>query len=171
MPYSQIHGDSLPVTLAAPFRGRSANKIHRPRAARVRIPLSAHRRGEAARLLLLPYSQIHGDSLPVTLTISSGGDVEAASLPGERSGKRSPEAAFVNRREQEEMPFGASPLVLFWSLRSGSDHVEPVRSGRAGRASVELHEFVPLASHAELLGIVERVHAVARVDPFDQVIY
>ena len=76
--------------------------------------------------------QIHGDSLPVTLTISSGGDVGAVSLPGERSGKRSPEAAFVNRREQEEMPFGASPLVLFWSLRSGSDHVGPVRSGRAG---------------------------------------
>ena len=77
-------------------------------------------------------SQDRRDSLPVTLTISSGGDVEAVSLPGERSGKRSPEAAFVNRREQEEMPFGASPLVLFWSLRSGSDHVGPVRSGRAG---------------------------------------
>ena len=56
----------------------------------------------------------------------------AVSLPGERSGKRSPEAAFVNRREQEEMPQRASPLVLFWSLRSGSDHVGPVRSGRAG---------------------------------------
>ena len=137
--------EASPLAIFTDTRGFAARDPHRPfqgpgvstksiaraqHECESRFPLTEEERPRSFSSCRI--SQDRRDSLPVTLTISSGGDVGAVSLPGERSGKRSPEAAFVNRREQEEMPFGASPLVLFWSLRSGSDHVGPVRSGRAG---------------------------------------